>query len=187
MRGFSVMEAVGYLLIAISLIQIFSFRLSISNDIDAWRLTRIAMVQANLMASEHFQQDIGVVGELPVPAKSDGYTVTAVLYDPESDRIVDGELWYEAHLLGKDISGTPSLEYADGMRMPRTSFGYAKVEDLSADFEWAKYALPVVYGNGRYGVLLVFMSAQDDEDWQPQFQDVFQNARGMYVENWGES
>ena len=187
MKGQGVGFYVGAILLAMSIIQLFSFRLSITNDIDAWRLTRIAMVQANLMASEHFNDDMGIVESLPATLKSDGYTVTAMLYDPELDQIIDGELWYELHLLEKGAPEEPEFNYLDGMRMPRTSIGYIKWEDLSYDFELAIYTLPVVYGNGnRFGVLIVLMSAQDEEAWQPEFQEIFENAKQLYLETWGE-
>lgn len=175
MKALTGLEVVGATLLIIAIINIFSFRISISNEINGWRLVRIAMVHANLMASEHLQDEVGIVDEdLLETLESTGYIASAMLYDPESDS-VEWQYVGDSGLADKMAS-----RYKDGLKLPRSFIGYKDLDGHSG----ATYALPVVYGPyNEYGVILIVLSAEPDEEWIGKFRPIYENLEEMYAEH----
>jgi hypothetical protein len=182
-RGFIGLDILGMTFLIISVLNILSFRMTMTYEMSGWRLTRVAMTHAHLMASEYEQDEIGVVdpGSLD-ELESLGYVVTAALYDPDSEELVYGDGWAEPHLenfLDGVFAGQgPEVpKYTAGLGMPRGAMGYQNYTDAGVYFEIAEYALPVVYGgDNRYGVLMVFISSE------PQDEQV-EKYRALYVDS----
>ncbi len=76
-------------ILIIGIINISRFQISIKQDLDGWRITRMAMTQANLMVSHKYQDDFGIVdlGKLEISPQY-GYEVSYGVYDPEQGEFV---------------------------------------------------------------------------------------------------
>jgi hypothetical protein len=151
------------MLLFIALVVVFGFKFSQSVQITQWRLARIAMVHANLMAGETEQDEIGTVDPERLEAlNSFGYGVTYGVFDPETGGFIvkktdpgiqdlfDWEaVFSESAGLTKDVYGIPS------------DFGYVLKTDIETDvvpWDFVTYSLPVVYRSGeelKYGLLFV--------------------------------
>jgi hypothetical protein len=172
----------GALLLIISIVQIFSFRLNLSSEESAWRLTRVAMIHSHLMASEHMQNEIGMIDpDVLETLESMGYHVSFLLYDPERDEVVAGEDWIDVHIGRFGIEDiTMDVNYKDGMGMPRNSIGYNRADIPEVSLDIARYSLPVVYGGNKYGVLIVFLSSTDPEEWSDDYWEIYENLQEIY-------
>ena len=133
MKGISTQAVVIAVSIGlIALLIIFSFRTTIKRNMDAWRLVRISMVHAHLMASEYMQDEIGVVNPSSFETlKSMGYRVSAALYDPERNEIIEGPSQIAIGISSTDEDVQLDVKYEDGMTMPRNFMGHFRLNDSS--------------------------------------------------------
>ncbi len=179
MKAFIGMQGLAIFLLIISALNMFSFKINITNEINGWRLTRIAQTHAHLMASEYMQEKIGVIdpGRLRT-LSSMGYRVAALLYDPEERRVV----WSQ----GMDSENARKLgeNYGDGLGLPRSFMGYENLTRYGIPMEGARYALPVVDENGNYGVLMVLLRSEEG-DWVEEFRPIYSNLKELYEKEVG--
>ncbi|MBR9680590.1 MAG: hypothetical protein GOU98_02075 [Candidatus Altiarchaeota archaeon] len=171
MKGSMLGPVLVVLFVAITAVSMYGqFKFSILPKIDSWRLTRIAMMQAHLMASEFRQTDIGLVKNLELsPIKSKGYVVFYEIIEPE-----------EPFSLPRDGYGymdhDPTDSFLDQVGTGIGNFWGDVVYTFSQDVEsdegpeprgYAFYSLPVVYGeDNKFGFLYVIVTRDvDEEGW----------------------
>jgi hypothetical protein len=147
------------MLLFIALLVVYGFRFKYSAEIIQWRLARIAMVHANLMASEKFQENMGTVdpatlGEL----SSYGYGVAYGIYDPEKGEFVLNKIdpLFEDVFNWEQVFSTSAGLSKDSYKVP-LKFGYVLKTDL-VPWDYVTYSLPITYkdeGKLKYGLLFV--------------------------------
>lgn len=139
MKGLNPLVSIIIIVMLVSTILISYFFAGLRIDTTKWRLTRVAMVHAHVMASEFMQEETGIVEPNRLrPLKSMGYVTNYYVVDAESG----GKL-----LRGDNPLGSPG--------------------ESSGIFDnKAYYSLPIVYESGgmnKYGILVVELTPQ--ENW----------------------
>lgn len=207
MRAFAGLDFAAITMLIIAVLNLEMFKIKTSQEMAAWRLTRVAMTHSHLMASEYEQEEIGVVEPLQLRMlESLGYDVSAALYDPESGEIVWETGWKEMFLYDEfsEVFGTGAAEdwwedywqeqTKDGMGMPVSAVGYDEVTLMENRVRYARFALPVVYGSEKkYGLLFVSLESKEQPEegetveWFETYSKAYQGASQMFVGEWGES
>jgi hypothetical protein len=151
------------MLLFIALIVVYGFRFAYSVEIIQWRLARIAMVHANLMASERLQENIGIVDPANLEGlNSYGYGVFYGIYDPEKGEFVMKKIdpLFEGVFDWEQVFSASAGLSKDNYRIP-SDFGYVLKTDLETDlvpWDYVTYSLPITYKDGselKYGLLFV--------------------------------
>ncbi|MBR9689991.1 MAG: hypothetical protein GOV01_03795 [Candidatus Altiarchaeota archaeon] len=134
MKGFEQAVLTGSLLLILSVITIASFNFSAKSEMTGWRLTRISMIHANLMAGDMLQDDLGIIDESKLSTFfSKGYEVT---YD------------------------IPELEESD-YGLPRDKVGYS---ELTGKGIARYSLPVVIGPNNEYGLLSITLTKNESDD-----------------------
>jgi|GEM_PF-6817358 len=159
------------LFIAITAVSMYGqFKFSIIPNINSWRLARMAMMHAHLLASEFTQSEIGIMKNTePQKLVSRGYLIYYKLEEVEAPYSLPRDGY---GYLDKSPSSGVFEDIGRGTMafLSDIEYTFSKDVDTSTDEAprgYAYYTLPVVYGpDYKVGYLHVVITRNnDDESW----------------------